>query len=307
MNGIGIDVCKAMLDVAVHRGPFERFHNTPAGHRKLLSWLATQQAGQVVLEASGGYEQQMLDALFDAGHQVVRADAYRCQAFAAATGLPAKTDRLDATNLACMAATLELRAYQPMEPWRRKLREFVRARQQLVDLVTSAQNQLEQGMDTSLRRLLQANITQMKKHCVRLEKHIAEQVRQQPQLEAMRSFKGVGAILQAVIASYLPELGTLDGKAIAKLVGVAPIAHDSGTTRGIRRIGGGRIEVRNVLYMACLSAIQHEPRIREFYRSLRARGKPGKVAVVAAMRKMLVILNARARDALAGQAQAIPT
>nr|WP_258078842.1 transposase [Xanthomonas arboricola] len=90
MNGIGIDVCKAMLDVAVHRGPFERFHNTPAGHRKLLSWLATQQPGQVVLEASGGYEQQILDALFDAGHQVVRADAYRCQAFAAATGLPAK-------------------------------------------------------------------------------------------------------------------------------------------------------------------------------------------------------------------------
>ncbi|APP79463.1 IS110 family transposase [Xanthomonas hortorum] len=306
MNGIGIDVCKAMLDVAVHCGPFARFHNTPAGHRKLLSWLARQEAGQVALEASGGYEQRVLDALFDAGHRVVRANAQRCHAFATAIGLPAKTDRLDAINLACMAATLELRAYQPMESWRRKLREFVRARQQLVDLATSAQNQLEQVTDTSLCRVLQANIAQMKKTCVILEKHIAEQVGQQPQLEALRAFKGVGAILQAVIASYLPELGRLDGKAIAKLVGLAPIAHDSGKMRGLRQIRGGRIEVRNVLYMACLSAIQHEPRIREFYRSLRVRGKPGKVAVVAAMRKMLVILNARARDALAGESQAIP-
>ncbi len=299
MNGIGIDVCKAMLDVAIHRGPFARFHNTPAGHHKLLAWLANQRAGQIVLEASGGYEQQVLDALFVAGHHVVRADARRCHAFAAAIGLPAKTDRLDAANLACMADTLELRPYQPMEPWRRKLREFVRARQQLVDLTISAENQLEHVTDTILRRALQANINQMKKNCVRLEKHIAEQVRQQPQLQAMRAFKGVGATLQAVIASYLPELGTLDGKAIAKLVGVAPIAHDSGSLRGVRQIRGGRIEVRNVLYMACLSAIQHEPRIREFYRSLRARGKPGKVAVVAAMRKMIVILNARVREARA--------
>ncbi|MCC5054116.1 IS110 family transposase [Xanthomonas campestris] len=299
MNGIGIDVCKAMLDVAVHHGPFARFHNTPAGHRKLVSWLAAQQAGQIVLEASGGYEQRLLDTLFEAGHRVVRANAHRCHAFAAAIGLSAKTDRLDATNLACMAAKLELRAYQPMEPWRRRLREFVRARQQLMGLAISAQNQLEQVTNAALRRTLQANIAQLKKTCARLDAQIAEQVGQQPQLQAMRAFKGVGATLQAVMASYLPELGTLSGKAIAKLVGVAPIARDSGTLRGIRRICGGRVEVRNVLYMACLSAIQHEPRIREFYRALRARGKPGKVAVVAAMRKMLVILNARARDAQA--------
>ncbi|WOB48146.1 IS110 family transposase [Xanthomonas hydrangeae] len=307
MNGIGIDVCKARLDVAVYRGPCAQFHNTPAGHLKLVSWLAQREVGQIVLEASGGYEQRVLDALFDAGHRIVRANAHRCHAFAAAVGLPAKTDRLDAINLACMAHTLELRPYQPMEPWRRRLREFVRARQQLVELTTSAHNQLEQVTDTRLHRVLHANIAQMKKTCVRLEQQIAEQVGQQPQLEAMRSFKGVGATLQAVIASYLPELGTLDGKTIAKLVGVAPIAHDSGQMRGLRRIRGGRIEVRNVLYMACLSAIQHEPRIREFYRSLRARGKPGKVAIVAAMRKMLVILNARARDAHAADVQTVPT
>lgn len=299
MNGIGIDVCKAMLDVAVHRGPCAQFHNTPAGHRKLVSWLARREVGQIVLEASGGYEQPVLDVLFNAGHRVVRANAHRCRAFADATGLAAKTDRLDAGNLACMADTLELRPYQPMEPWRRTLRAFVRARQQLVELTISAENQLEHVTDTTLRRVLLANVNQMKKTCVRLETQIADQLRQQPQLQAMRSFKGVGAILQAVIASDLPELGTVDGKAIAKLVGVAPIAHDSGKMRGVRRIHGGRIEVRNLLYMACLSSIQHEPRIRAFYRGLRERGKPCKVAIVASMRKMLVILNARAKEAYA--------
>jgi transposase len=297
MNGIGIDVAKAVLDVAVHGGASARFPNTPAGHRKLLSWLGKVEAGQVVLEASGGYEQRVLDTLYEAGHTVVRANARRCHSFADANSLPAKTDRLDAANLACMAEKLELRPYEPLEPWRRRLREYVRARQQLVDLATSAEEQLEHVTDRSLRRQLEANLEQMHRNCARLTKQIAEQVHQQPQLTALRSLKGVGATLQAVIASYLPELGKVDGKAISKLVGVAPIAHDSGTLRGVRRIWGGRTEVRNVLYMACLSAIQHEQRIRGFYRALRARGKPGKVAVVAAMRKMIVIINARARDA----------
>lgn len=298
MNGIGIDVSKVMLDVAVHGGPSARFCNTPAGHRKLLSWLGNE-TGQIVLEASGGYEQAILDALFDAGHKVVRANARRCHSFADAIGLSAKTDRLDATNLACMAATLNLRPYEPMEPWRRRLREYVRAREQLTALVASAENQLEHVVDRALRRELERNLKQMRTRCNRLTEQIAEQVSLQPQLDVIRSLKGVGATLQAVIASYLPELGTLDGKAIAKLVGVAPIAHDSGTMRGVRSIWGGRAEIRNVLYMASLSAIQHEPRIRDFYRGLRARGKPGKVALVAAMRKMLVIINARVRDAQA--------
>lgn len=137
----------------------------------------------------------------------------------------------------------------------------------------------------------------MRKRCARLTEQIAEQVNQPPQLAVIRSLKGVGATLQAVIASYLPELGTLDGKAIVKLVRVAPIAHDSDTLRGVRCISGGRVEIRNVLCMASLSAIQHEPRIRDFYRSLRACGKPGKFALIAAMRKMIVIINARVRDA----------
>lgn len=111
---------------------------------------------------------------------------------------------------------------------------------------------------------------------------------------------GVGPGLQAVLASYLPELGKISGKAVASLVGVAPMSHDSGTLRGKRSIHGGRAEIRQVLYMASMSAMRHEPRLRDFYQSLRARGKEGKVAIVAVMRKMLVILNARMRDAQGG-------
>ncbi|MBH1767315.1 IS110 family transposase, partial [Stenotrophomonas maltophilia] len=134
----------------------------------------------------------------------------------------------------------------------------------------------------------------------RLGKQIAEQVAQQPQLAVLKSMKGVGPGLQAVLASYLPELGRISGKRIASLVGVAPMSHDSGTMRGKRSIHGGRAEIRQVLYMASMSAMRHEPRLRDFYQSLRARGKEGKVAIVAVMRKMLVILNARVRDAESG-------
>lgn len=302
MNGIGIDVSKAMLDVAVFEGPFAQFHNTPAGHRKLLSWLEKQDPSRVVLEASGGYEQAILDTLFNAGHQVVRVNARRSHSFADATALPAKTDRLDAINLAQMAERLDLRLYRPMETWRVRLREFVSARLQLIEMIAAAQNQLQHMTDRGLCRQLKANLQQMQRNCTRLERQIAEQVREQPQLEAMKALKGVGPVLQSVLAAYLPELGVLNRKAIAKLVGVAPIARDSGSMRGLRRICHGRIEVRNVLYMASLSAIRHEPVIGRFYQTLKKRGKPSKVAIVAAMHKMLVIINARVREARLAQA-----
>lgn len=304
MNGIGIDVCKATLDVAVFEGPFAQFHNTPAGHRKLLSWLEKHDPGTIVLEASGGYEQRVLDALFSAGHQVVRANARRSHSFADAAALPAKTDRLDAINLAQMAQvadTLKLHLYQPMEPWRVRLREFVCARLQLIEMISAAQNQLQHVTDRQLARQQKANLQQMQRYCGRLEQQIAEQVREQPQLEDIKVLKGIGPVLQSVLAAYLPELGLLNRKAISKLVGVAPIARDSGNMRGLRRICHGRIEVRNVLYMACLTAIRHEPVIGKFYQSLKKRGKPSKVAIVAAMHKMLVIINARVREARLAQ------
>ena len=299
MNGIGIDVSKATLDVAVHEGLCRQFDNTPAGHRTLAAWLKMLPVRRVVLEPTGGYEQDVLDALHAAGLPVVRANARQVRDFARATGQLAKTDRLDAAVLAHIAHTLNLPLYQPAHPWQRRLAEHVQSRRQVVQMLISAQQQLRCVKDPALRRALQANVAQLAKSKTFLDRQIAQQVSEQPQLEAIQTLKGVGPVLLAVLASQLPELGKLDGKAIAKLVGVAPLARDSGTVRGTRSIWGGRADIRQALYMSALSALRYEPRLRDFYQSLRARGKAAKVAIVAVMRKMLVILNARARDAWA--------
>lgn len=300
MNGIGIDVSKARLDVALYQGPCRQFDNTPAGHRKLIAWLKTLPVRRVVLEPTGGYEQDVLDALYTAGLPVVRANARQVRDFARATGQLAKTDRLDAAVLAHIAQVLNLPLYQRPAAWQRRLAEHVHSRRQVVQMLTSAEQQLRSVKDHVLRRALQANVLQLTKSKVFLDRQIAQQVSEQPQLEAIQSLKGVGPILLAVLASQLPELGKLDGKAIAKLVGVAPLARDSGNLRGTRSIWGGRADIRQALYMSALSALRYEPRLRDFYQSLRARGKAAKVAIVAVMRKMLVILNARARDAWCG-------
>ncbi|AHY57179.1 IS110 family transposase [Stenotrophomonas rhizophila] len=300
MNGIGIDVSKRRLDVGTSDGQTLQVSNDPSGFAELDLWLRQRPSNQIVLEATGGYEQPVLDFLHKAGHPVVRANALRARKLAQGLGQRAKTDRLDAYALAQMATLVKLPAYQPLEAWQQKLREFVRARRQMIQALAVARQQQEMVGDRELRRLLQANITHLKTLVKRLGKQIAEQLAQQPQLTVLKSMKGVGPVVQAVLASYLPELGHISGKAIASLVGVAPMSHDSGTMRGKRSIHGGRAEIRQVLYMAGMSALQHEPRIRDFYRSLRARGKEAKVAIVAVMRKMLVILNARVRDAQSG-------
>jgi len=300
MNGIGIDVSKRQLDVGTTDGKTLQVSNSRSGFAELDLWLQGHPAGQIVLEATGGYEQPVLDFLHNAGHPVVRANALRARKLAQGLGHMAKTDRLDAYALAKMAALVKLRSYQPLEPWQREMRDFVRARRQAMHALTVARQQQEMVGNRELRRLLQANITCLQRTVERLGKRISEQVSKQPQLAVLKSMKGVGPGLQAVLASYLPELGKISGKAVASLVGVAPMSHDSGTMRGKRSIHGGRAEIRQVLYMASMSAMRHEPRLRDFYQSLRARGKEGKVAIVAVMRKMLVILNARMRDAQGG-------
>ncbi len=300
MNGIGIDVSKRQLDIGTTDGETLQVSNNRSGFSELDVWLKKRPTRQIVLEATGGYEQPVLDFLHKAGHPVVRANALRARKLAQGLGQTAKTDRLDAYALAQMAALVKLPPYQPLQPWQQKMREFVRARRQAMDALTIARQQQEMVLDRELRRLLQGNITRLQTLAERLGKQIAEQVGQQPQLKTLKSMKGVGPALQAVLASYLPELGRITGKRIASLVGVAPMSHDSGTMRGKRSIHGGRAEIRQVLYMAAMSAMRHEPRLRDFYQSLQARGKEGKVAIVAVMRKMLVMLNARVRDAESG-------
>jgi transposase len=298
-EGIGIDVSKATLDVAIHgQATARQFANTRTGIRRLAAWLCARQPRQVVLEATGGFEQDALDALHAAGLPMVRINPRQGRDFAKATGQLAKTDRLDAQVLAHMAHVMTLTPYQPRTDWQRQLGQWVQRRQQVMQMLASERQRLTRIDDPALRRLMQAHLRSLAGTLATLDRGIQAQVAAQPTLAALRTLKGVGPGLQAMLAAQLPELGHINGKQIAKLVGVAPLACDSGLTRGRRQIWGGRAPIRQVLYMAALSALRHEPRLRDFYQGLRARGKAAKVAIVAVMRKLLVILNARMRDSL---------
>jgi len=297
MFGIGIDVSKATLDVAVHGEQFRQFSNDKRGFVRLIRWLKTWPVKQVVLEASGGYERAALDALHAAGLPMVRINPARARRFAQGTGRAAKTDRLDATVLAQMAHLLPLTRYVPPAPWQQRLAEFAQCRRHLVQMRVSEMQRLRRLVDPDLIAMKQRYIAQLSDDLKQLDKAIAEQLEGQPGWKNIGALKGVGPILISTLACELPELGSLGSKAIASLVGLAPMNRESGTWQGQRRISGGRAVVREALYMAALTAIRYEPRLRAFYAGLKAKGKASKVALVAVMRKMLVILNARKRDA----------
>ncbi|WP_445392343.1 IS110-like element ISStma6 family transposase [Stenotrophomonas pavanii] len=297
MFGIGIDVSKATLDVAVHGEQFRQFSNDKRGFVRLIRWLKTWPIKQVVLEASGGYERAALDALHAACLPMVRINPARARRFAQGTGRAAKTDRLDATVLAQMAHLLPLTRYVPPAPWQQRLAEFAQCRRHLVQMRVSEMQRLRRLVDPDLIAMKQRYIAQLSDDLKQLDKAIAEQLEGQPGWKNIGALKGVGPILISTLACELPELGSLGSKAIASLVGLAPMNRESGTWQGQRRISGGRAVVREALYMAALTAIRYEPRLRAFYAGLKAKGKASKVALVAVMRKMLVILNARKRDA----------
>lgn len=297
----GIDVSKKRLDVFIHPSQMAQgFANTCAGWQALIQWLEPQVIACIVLEATGGFEQGVLDALYEAGLPVVRINPRQARDFAKSTGQLAKTDALDARILALLASAgevLTLRRYTPPAQWQRQLVEWQKAHAHLRDMLAGEQQFLTTSTDATVRRGTRNRIKTLKRQLQAIDARMAEQVQGQPELAPLASVKGVGPVTQATLAGHLPELGTLSGKAIAKLVGVAPLNRDSGTMRGTRSIWGGRAEVRCVLYMAALSVIRYEPAFHDYYARLKARGKPSKVALVAVMRKLIVVLNARMRDA----------
>mgnify|MGYP005756065925 CR=1 FL=1 len=298
-EAVGVDVSKAVLDVAIHgSSQLLSFGNDPKGRAKMVAFLVPLQPRQVVIESTGCYDLKATDAMHDAGLPVVRLNPCQGRNFAKAIGQLAKTDRLDAFVLARMGQVLDMPRYEPKLPWQRRLGEWTQRRTQLVDMLSAERLRAEVIEDPVLRRLARAHITSLERVIGELDREIAAQVRARPELAVLRSLKGVGPVLQATLACELPELGRLSGKAIAKLAGVAPLARDSGTMRGRRMIWGGRPQIRGPLYMAAMSAARFEPRLKAFYENLRAQGKAAKVAIVAVMRKMLVILNARMRDQL---------
>ena len=300
MRAVGIDVSKGHLDCAFHQGEFKRFSNDLVGFQLLLAWLAPQLGEvRVLLEATGGYETAVLLRLSRAKIWVSRINPRQVRDFAKATGQLAKSDKLDAKILARMLMSLPETATCYVAPSlsEQNFSECVSRRMQVMEAIKSQLQQVSRLLDKSLKTAAEKSVKALKKELKWLDARMAIAVQAQPKSAALEHF-GCGPVLKGMLLAQLPELGHLDRRAIAKLVGVAPLNCESGMMKGQRHIWAGRGAVRAVLYMAALVAVRYDEKMKTFYQRLRAAGKPAKVALVAAMRKLLVILNARMRDFL---------
>ena len=299
MTAVGIDVGKRALDVAIFGEPkVHRFSNTVVGIRRLIRLLQDREDVRIVVEATGGYEEAVLAACAEAGLWIARVNPRQARHFARAIGQLAKTDNLDARMLAEMVQAFHarLRAHVPLAPWQAELRGWLRRRHQIIEAIQRTRQQLAMTLP-AIRPLMKKTLIALQREQTLVDAAM-KQLLQVHATPAMRSSKGLGPMFQASVLALLPELGQLRRQQIAKLVGVAPLNRDSGQSQGKRRIYGGRAEVRVALYMATLSAVRWEPAMKAHYQQLRARGKVAKVALVACMRKLLTIVNARRRDEL---------
>ena len=306
MQAAGIDVGKANLDLAVDgQAGVTRFANSRAGIGKLLKRLDAAGVERIVVEATGGYEEPLLEACCDAGLWIARVNPRQARDFARATGELAKTDAIDARLLALMARMFADRLRRHVAPpaWQRELREWLRRRGQVVVLL-QAQKQQAAMAPPAVRKLAARTVAALSRELAAIERTMKALI-QAHATPALRANKGLGPVFQATVLALLPELGHLDRRQIAKLTGVAPMNRDSGQGQGKRRIRGGRAPVRVALYMATLSAVRWDPLMKAHYQQLRARGKLGKVALVACMRKLLGIINARRRDELRAEGLAL--
>lgn len=293
----GIDVSKLWLDVAVGEQQF-RVGNDLRGIGELVEHLVQAKAQLVVMEATGGYETQAASAIAAAGLRVAVVNARQVRDFAKATGRLAKTDRIDAHVLVAFGQVVEPQIFTLPDEQALELQQLLGRRNQLVNMRVQESNRLGLARGP-MRKQIKAHIEWLDKAIEALNIDLTARLRSskawRAKDELYQSFKGVGPINAVTFMTMLPELGQLDRRAIAALVGVAPFNCDSGAFRGRRAIWGGRAQVRQMLFMAARSAIRHNPVIKAFYERLSAQGKPHKVAIVACMRKMLTILNAMAR------------
>jgi transposase len=291
---VGIDVSKQQLDIALRPGRRYSVPNNEAGVASILADLKTVSLTLVVLEATGGLELPLTSALALAGLPVVVVNPRQVRDFAKATGQLAKTDAIDAQVLARFAEVIRPEPRSLPDEQTQALAALVTRRQQLIEMLTAEKNRLASARRT-IRKNLRSHIAWLERALEQADTNLAETIRQSPvwcEKEALlRSVPGIGPVLTTTLLANLPELGTLTHKQIAALVGVAPLNRDSGTLRGRRTVWGGRARVRTALYMAAIVAARFNPIIRGFYQRLCAAGKAKKVALVACMRKLLVIVN----------------
>ncbi len=297
---VGIDVAKAMLDVAVRpSGETWQVTNDEAGIVELVAQLEALGAGLVVCEATGGFERAVVAALAVAAIPIVVANPRQVRDFARATGQLAKTDALDAGILALFAERVRPTPRPLPDAAAQLLDALLTRRRQLLEMLVAEKNRLGFA-PRPLHKSIRQHIRWLERQLVDVTRTLAEQIEASPIWRAtddlLQSVPGIGPIVSATLLGKLPELGTLTHKQIAALAGVAPLARDSGTLRGKRMVWGGRAPVRTALYMAALCGRRWNPQLRVFYERLIARGKPPKVALIACARKLLTVTNAMVRD-----------
>lgn len=294
---IGIDVSKDRLDVAVgDSGQCFSVENTENCIEGLVKQMKALEPELIVMEATGGYERLCAAMLAAGGLSLSVVNPRQVRDFAKSTGILAKTDRLDARVLAHFGAAIKPEPRALPDAQQQLLDELMLRRRQIVAGLVAEKNRLGMAHTDAVKKSLRKAIAFYERLLADVDRQVGEHIERSPLWRAredlLRSFKGVGPVSSRTLIGDLPELGSLDRKRIAALVGVAPMARDSGKRKGARAIFGGRGQVRAALYMVAVTAIRANAPIRQFYQRLRAAGKPAKVAIVACMRKILIILNA---------------
>jgi len=303
MKVVGIDVAKHHLDLhLLPEGKTARYANDPDGIRQCRLFLAQVRPERIVLEATGGYETALTLELQAVQMPVIVVNPRRIRDYARAMGLMAKTDRIDARVIAEFATNPRLAVRELPNASTRKLKALLARRNQLLDIHVAERNRLEHDADPLVTRSIRQILRVIEKQIANIDSKISEHVAADEQLqrraEIIDSVPGFAEVTAAMVVTQLPELGQLNRRQIAALVGVAPMNRDSGQFRGKRMTGGGRARVRCALYMPMLAAVRHNPVIREFYQRLVNNGKAKMVALVAAMRKLLTILNTMIKNNL---------
>jgi transposase len=306
---VGVDVSKDALDVAIRpSGVKARRVNDQDGISAVVAFLSAHPGALVVIEATGGYEHGVAAALATAGFQVAIVNPRQVREFGRATGRLAKTDAIDADLLALFGERIRP-AVRPLPGEdTQALQAVITRRRQIVEMLVAEKNRLALARAKTVRRSVQLHIAWLEKQLTNVDHDMADMVKRSPLWRAkddlLQTVPGIGKTVSRSMLGLLPELGALSNKQISSLVGLAPFAHDSGRHRGRRAIAGGRGNVRALLYMAALASLRWNPAINAFYRRLRAAGKPHRVAITAAMRKLLITLNAMVRCSTPWHSQA---
>jgi len=298
---VGIDISKSKFDVSFpDRSKGVVYKYTPAGMKKFIAVLIKLQPKRICLEATGGWENKLVACLHKHQFPVSVVNPRLIRDFARAKNQLAKTDQIDARIIREYAQVMNPRITLPVTPVQQKMREFTTRRQQVSKMMIQEQNRLETTVNREVVKMINQIIQLYKKQLKLIEKELQQLIEadeeSRERSNILQSVPGIASTTAALLLSDLPELGSLNRKQISRLVGLAPTNRDSGTMRGKRTIGGGRVRIRNGLYMPTVTALNHNPKIGAFYKRLVENGKPKMVALVAAMRKLLVILNTMVKE-----------